>query len=856
MQKSIKDYFIGHGASRSLTRRCTADPGQGAAVDKKLLDQLFCLDNIKKFKKCGNRRCMTCPMADDLQIINSGNCPNFCKPQSGIVYLIRCTECNLTYIGQTGSDFNIRINGHRSAIKNFNKDSPINTGILDYEILHFQFHCFDKAKLIILYCESDLQKRLDLENYYICLTKSLFPYGLNSKLNGEGPVNADISCIYKKFMVIGRKYPNTKTFRGKRGNKKNGVADFKIDDFERKANLYISLLNINKIKSFIFHFKKSKLKWFVKNHLHKISFCSRLTEIIFLDLIKFRLNISTIEQVLNSTCQFDYCVVDFLDKDFECLKIPKTLHDLKYLLPTNNIKVSVAFRYCKPLRNLVCNYNYYSKNLKKIGSLDCHCNDYKDFIDTSFGHIVSGDLNIIRDPKLRFLLGLGSKFRCRKKVGLKTILNSINKNLDLCITKLARKYNTPLESFGEWKINIIERIKFNYHHFYFHNGDGFFLNKNILNEIKIIKDRFIVTVIDKAANNFGFMCKSFFKDLLLKEYGGNDTYSLFGSGKAELDKRILAINKRLKIKIDCLRYPYIFPTIKFHKVPVKFRFVTCSTNCYNKKMSKKFFEFLKIVLKNIKLKDKFFMINNNKNILEFLNSNSVFAVHTFDFENLFTSIPHNDLLQICSEIYNNYLDDVIICKDDWMDLCKFNIYENYVFNGLNFYKQQKGVPMGSSFSSIFADIYLHMYEKVYLNINEVQGFRFIDDLILFNVENFDFIFDIYPKELTLKKTNSLGQEANYLDLDIKISNHNTLIGLYDKRKVFNFGVKFLSHYHSNLLSKIFDNIFFSQKQRIDLICNNIENKKTAFEHFRNVLYDNCFPTKFIRSIDSYLKSFS
>ena len=110
---------------------------------------------------------------------------------------------------------------------------------------------------------------------------------------------------------------------------------------------------------------------------------------------------------------------------------------------------------------------------------------------------------------------------------------------------------------------------------------------------------------------------------------------------SELDKRVLAINKRLKIKIDCMKYPYLFLTIKFHKNPIGFRFVTCSTNCYNKKMSKKFFEYLKIVLRNIKRKDKYFMVDSNRTVLDFFKSHKVTSIQTFDFENLF--ISHNDI---------------------------------------------------------------------------------------------------------------------------------------------------------------------------------------------------------------------
>lgn len=88
--------------------------------------------------------------------------------------------------------------------------------------------------------------------------------------------------------------------------------------------------------------------------------------------------------------------------------------------------------------------------------------------------------------------------------------------------------------------------------------------------------------------------------------------------------------------------------------PLKFRFVTCSTNCYNDFFSKKFFGYLKIVLDKIKRFESHFFIYNNRYILNFIKNNNIDFVHTFDFENLFTGIPHDNLISICSEIFEVY----------------------------------------------------------------------------------------------------------------------------------------------------------------------------------------------------------
>ena len=51
--------------------------------------------------------------------------------------------------------------------------------------------------------------------------------------------------------------------------------------------------------------------------------------------------------------------------------------------------------------------------------------------------------------------------------------------------------------------------------------------------------------------------------------------------------------KKLKLHIYNLTFPYLFIMTKFHKNPIKFRFVTCATNSYSFYADKKKFQFIK-----------------------------------------------------------------------------------------------------------------------------------------------------------------------------------------------------------------------------------------------------------------------
>ena len=62
--------------------------------------------------------------------------------------------------------------------------------------------------------------------------------------------------------------------------------------------------------------------------------------------------------------------------------------------------------------------------------------------------------------------------------------------------------------------------------------------------------------------------------------------------------------------------------------------------------------------------------------------------------------------------------------------------------------------MGSSFSGALANVFLFYYETNFIKHN-INFFRYIDDIAVFNCDNFENIFlSIYPKKLILKNADS------------------------------------------------------------------------------------------------------
>ena len=129
----------------------------------------------------------------------------------------------------------------------------------------------------------------------------------------------------------------------------------------------------------------------------------------------------------------------------------------------------------------------------------------------------------------------------------------------------------------------------------------------------------------------------------------------------------------LKTKNSCIQFNFFslsFITTKFHRSPVKIRFITCATNSYNFMLVIYVFSLLNKILKAIEEKGNSFIIYNNKPVLDYINSSNscIKSINTYDFKNLFNSIP------LCgiSKVYNNIYDEfrsVLNCdKSFWIYL--------------------------------------------------------------------------------------------------------------------------------------------------------------------------------------------
>ena len=95
---------------------------------------------------------------------------------------------------------------------------------------------------------------------------------------------------------------------------------------------------------------------------------------------------------------------------------------------------------------------------------------------------------------------------------------------------------------------------------------------NIKNELQELKDKYVITVTDKAQNNILFTCKRFYIAKVREELSspGQRTYQLDNISLKDIHRRItsFSVSKNIRVTDDMKEIPLIYWIPKMHKNPV------------------------------------------------------------------------------------------------------------------------------------------------------------------------------------------------------------------------------------------------------------------------------------------------
>lgn len=138
---------------------------------------------------------------------------------------------------------------------------------------------------------------------------------------------------------------------------------------------------------------------------------------------------------------------------------------------------------------------------------------------------------------------MGPNFREPCTINFSKTLTEIKTDLDSCIDKMANKTKKEASNFSAWKESVltavkqkIELLKNKYHPM---KTYPVLQDPEVLSYLENLQQHYVIVPIDKAANNFAFICKKFYVSRLLTEVGihtfvASDTYSQVNDTKENI----------------------------------------------------------------------------------------------------------------------------------------------------------------------------------------------------------------------------------------------------------------------------------------------------------------------------------
>ena len=344
-----------------------------------------------------------------------------------IVYLVTCKLCSANYVGETARAFGVRMREHWDKIRKGDRSQIIyehfqsddrhrNTRIED--MLRFQI--IEKIKTDDLASQEDSlirKRRLERELFWIAKLKTAYPLGLNDRLQALGISGNATDRNFKDFnfyRVSNLLSTKPRKNRGRRLRKKKG--SYTMDNFNLfSENLKVSFrTDKTKLETLIL----SKQRAFLEKFVVSDHFSSLPKEVRYI----LENRVSYAKKIVPVKKKEEPIIwkIDFTHKILEDLNLRAiyNMKNVRQLLPAQirgkNIFKQV-FSYSKTIGSKILNYNKVLKEAQNwtyqdIVSMECGCSS-SDLCNPHHGHIITGNLEIIRDSNLRRICSYGTKFR-------------------------------------------------------------------------------------------------------------------------------------------------------------------------------------------------------------------------------------------------------------------------------------------------------------------------------------------------------------------------------------------------------------------------------------------------------------
>ena len=362
-----------------------------------------------------------------------------------------------------------------------------------------------------------------------------------------------------------------------------------------------------------------------------------------------------------------YMSILYHDKGIDMINLPRILSS-KYVrdaVPSflhNATPPIVSFKYTKTIAGKIFNHKKTIEDLDvSVGtsnmSCDCHTSKY---CYGPAGHVITGDLNVIRDAKLQFLIEKGPTYREQNYIDWRVTERLCREAVAKYKCKWSRKEKVDERILNEWehKVNECVRRRITSLRKKHINRQRVHTlkKKRHLRSLEELHNKYVLVPADKAAQNVIVVCKKYYLQMVLKEIETTATYeSIQEESQSIVDEHIKYFNTHY-INIPsiyrCLPQFYWLP--KLHKQLYGARFIAASHKCTTKPLSRLLTSCLKLITTHYKQYcngifcrtgvNCFWIIDNSQQVLSALSKINYFSTDkcfdSCDFSTLYTSIPH------------------------------------------------------------------------------------------------------------------------------------------------------------------------------------------------------------------------
>ena len=149
--------------------------------------------------------------------------------------------------------------------------------------------------------------------------------------------------------------------------------------------------------------------------------------------------------------------------------------------------------------------------------MQCSCSSSEYKYDLC-GHVLTGDLSIIRDVKLRNLIRKGPVFREQNNIDWEVNLKNCKASVSKYVKKWARDWEETVHECIEQRVRCLKQRHVN------RRKKHVLKNRVHLDYLNKLHENYVLVPADKAANNVIVVCKKYYLDVVLKELESTNTY--------------------------------------------------------------------------------------------------------------------------------------------------------------------------------------------------------------------------------------------------------------------------------------------------------------------------------------------